>query len=256
MVFLPRDVDAAQRSASASSRRSIREEGQTLLGWRDVPVDASKAARLARAVDAGRSARSSSARRRDADDQDALERKLYVIRKRVEQLRARVRACRDPSASTCRACRRARSSTRACCCPSRSRAFYPDLTDPTFDERAGAGAPALPHQHVPDLGARASVPLHRAQRRDQHAARQRELDARARDDVRVAAVRRRHREAAADHRRQAAATRRRSTTRSSCCVHTGRSLPHAMMMMIPEAWQKHETHERRRSAPSTSTTPA
>ena len=24
-------------------------------------------------------------------------------------------------------------------------------------------------------------------------------------------------------------------------VHTGRSLPHAVMMMIPEAWQKHET---------------
>jgi glutamate synthase (NADPH) large chain len=23
-------------------------------------------------------------------------------------------------------------------------------------------------------------------------------------------------------------------------VHTGRSLPHAMMMMIPEAWQNHE----------------
>ena len=39
-------------------------------------------------------------------------------------------------------------------------------------------------------------------------------------------------------------------------VRAGRSLPHAVMMMIPEAWQKHETHERRRSAPSTSTTPA
>ena len=26
-------------------------------------------------------------------------------------------------------------------------------------------------------------------------------------------------------------------------VHTGRSLPHAMMMLIPEAWQKHETHD-------------
>jgi glutamate synthase domain-containing protein 1 len=24
-------------------------------------------------------------------------------------------------------------------------------------------------------------------------------------------------------------------------VHTGRSLPHAVMMMIPEAWQQHET---------------
>ena len=39
----------------------------------------------------------------------------------------------------------------------------------------------------------------------------------------------------------AAATRRSSTTRSSCSSHTGRSLPHAVMMMIPEAWQNHES---------------
>ena len=39
-------------------------------------------------------------------------------------------------------------------------------------------------------------------------------------------------------------------------VRTGRSLPHAVMMMIPEAWQNHETHERREEARSTSTTPA
>ncbi len=38
------------------------------------------------------------------------------------------------------------------------------------------------------------VPLHRAQRRDQHAARQHQLDARARGAVRVAGVRRRHQE--------------------------------------------------------------
>ena len=44
---------------------------------------------------------------------------------------------------------------------------------------AGPGAPALLHQHLPDLGSGASVPHDRPQRRDQHAARQRQLDARA-----------------------------------------------------------------------------
>ena len=39
-------------------------------------------------------------------------------------------------------------------------------------------------------------------------------------------------------------------------VRTGRSLPHAVMMMIPEAWQNDRADERRASAPSTSTTRA
>ena len=45
-----------------------------------------------------------------------------------------------------------------------------------FRERARAGAPALLHQHLPDLVAGASLPDDRAQRRDQHAARQQQLD--------------------------------------------------------------------------------
>ena len=44
---------------------------------------------------------------------------------------------------------------------------------------AGAGAPALLHQYFPDLGPRAPVPTDRPQRRDQHPARQRQLDPRA-----------------------------------------------------------------------------
>ena len=58
--------------------------------------------------------------------------------------------------------------------------MFPDLRDPDMRVGAGAGAPALLHQHVPVVAAGAPVPLHRAQRRDQHAARQHQLDARAR----------------------------------------------------------------------------
>ena len=46
--------------------------------------------------------------------------------------------------------------------------------------RARARPLALLHQHVPELGARPPLPDDRPQRRDQHAARQRQLDARAR----------------------------------------------------------------------------
>ena len=58
--------------------------------------------------------------------------------------------------------------------------MFPDLADPDARVGAGARAPALQHEHVPVVAAGAPVPLHRAQRRDQHAARQHQLDARAR----------------------------------------------------------------------------
>ena len=136
-----------------------------------------------------------------------------------------------------------------------SRSISRTCSDPADGNGAGAGALALQHQHVPELGPRASVPLHRAQRRDQHAARQRQLDARARGAVRVA---------------------KRSATTSSkilpiinpngsdsamfdntleLLVLAGRSLPHAMMMMIPEPWSNHERWTTR-SARSTSITRA
>ncbi len=65
---------------------------------------------------------------------------------------------------------------------------------------AGAGSLALLDQHLPQLVARASLPDDRPQRRDQHAARQRQLDARPREHVRVQAVRRRPAEVHPGHR--------------------------------------------------------
>jgi hypothetical protein len=60
---------------------------------------------------------------------------------------------------------------------------------PRDGERARDGAPALQHQHVPHVGARAALPHARPQRRDQHGARQRCLDERARAALRRGGVR-------------------------------------------------------------------
>ena len=57
--------------------------------------------------------------------------------------------------------------------------YYPRPEGRARRVGAGARAPALLHQHLPVLGPGAAVPHDRAQRRDQHAARQRQLDARA-----------------------------------------------------------------------------
>jgi glutamate synthase (NADPH/NADH) large chain len=80
MVFLPREP-ASRRACEQELERTIREEGQVLLGWRDVPVNTRipvsktvlQTAPVIRQVFIGRGS--------DVMVPDALERKLFVIRK-------------------------------------------------------------------------------------------------------------------------------------------------------------------------------
>jgi len=91
MVFLPKEP-ASRMACEQEIERAIASEGQILLGWRDVPTD-----------DSGLSVRTIEvepvirqvfiARGSNAMDQDALERKLYIIRKKsghaIQALRLR-----------------------------------------------------------------------------------------------------------------------------------------------------------------------
>jgi len=80
MVFLPQSVNGRAACESAIAR-IILEEGQKCLGWRDVPRDNRDIADAARAIEpVMRQVFIAS----NAADQDAFERKLFVIRKRVE----------------------------------------------------------------------------------------------------------------------------------------------------------------------------
>src|ERR1700757_2542915 len=80
MIFLPKE-HASRLACEQELERAVRAEGQVLLGWRDVPVDhampmspAVKAKEpIIRQIFIGRG--------HDVIVQDALERKLYVIRK-------------------------------------------------------------------------------------------------------------------------------------------------------------------------------
>jgi glutamate synthase (NADPH/NADH) large chain len=89
LVFLPREDDARAR-IEALIAQIVLEEGQSLLGWRDVPTDTSLLGPSAVAVapvfrqvfvgrDLGLSAPAGS-----TEGDAAFERKLYVIRKRIE----------------------------------------------------------------------------------------------------------------------------------------------------------------------------
>jgi glutamate synthase domain-containing protein 2/glutamate synthase domain-containing protein 1/glutamate synthase domain-containing protein 3 len=81
MVFLP--VEPHQRlQCEGIVERIVREEGLTVLGWRDTPIDGAKIGRVARnsqpyieQIFVGRA---------KGMTEDQLERKLYVVRKRAE----------------------------------------------------------------------------------------------------------------------------------------------------------------------------
>ncbi len=81
MIFLPQEP-ASRIACEQEIERAIAAEGQVLLGWRDVPIDntglsehTKQVEPVIRQVFVGRGARDV--------DQNALERKLYVIRKRA-----------------------------------------------------------------------------------------------------------------------------------------------------------------------------
>ncbi|HZO85894.1 MAG TPA: glutamate synthase central domain-containing protein, partial [Verrucomicrobiae bacterium] len=83
MMYMPKDAADRARCEKIFEQIVI-EEGQTVLGWRDVPTDNSSLGATAKAAEPfmrqvfiGRSSKLS--------DDMAFERKLYVIRKRAEQ---------------------------------------------------------------------------------------------------------------------------------------------------------------------------
>src|SRR6266446_4545435 len=80
-VFLPLDA-TKRKDCEDAFERIVGEEGQRLLGWRDVPIVESECGEIARRalpsirqVFIGRSA--------DLQDVEAFDRKLFVIRKRA-----------------------------------------------------------------------------------------------------------------------------------------------------------------------------
>ena len=83
MVFLP--VDPQERIlCEGMVEKCAREQGLTVLGWRDTPINGDMIGRVAR--NSQPYIEQIFVRRGRGMDQDALERKLYVMRKRAESL--------------------------------------------------------------------------------------------------------------------------------------------------------------------------
>ena len=175
---------------------AIAAEGLVLLGWRDMPVDNAGLGERVKAVEPVQRqifiGRGGAYRRRGRFRAQAVHSAQGRLQPRLRDRRRRLR--RILSRSRCRA---GPSSTRAWCW-SRQLAAYYGPARPALRDGAGAGPPALRDQHFPVLAARPPLPDGRPQRRDQHAARQRQLDGGAAGERRFRIVRQRHLQAVAD----------------------------------------------------------
>ena len=114
--------------------------------------------------------------------------------------------------------------------------YFTDLRDPRLASRLALVHSRFQHQHLPELDARAPVPDDRPQRGDQHASRQRQLDA-ARESQLAS-------ELFGDDLARVMPVIQPEASDSAAfdnvlelLVLSGRSIPHAMMMMIPEAYR-------------------
>jgi len=138
MIFLPRNA-ATRSHCEALIEQTIDEEGQILLGWRDVPTDNSGLGASVKQVEPV-IRQVFISRGRQCQDTDSFERKLFIIRKRVEN------AVRESDLEG-RECFYAPSvSSRTVCykgmlLASQVGSYYADLNDPRL-----TSALALVHQ--------------------------------------------------------------------------------------------------------------
>ncbi len=128
VAFLPRSDDA-RRQCEAIVESTTRREGQLFLGWRDVPTDSSRIGTQARETEPlirqffiGKGDRTR--------EPDEFFRKLYVIRKVIEREAHEATGVPDPDAFYIPSLSARTLIYKGLLLPHQMRTYYPDLTDP------------------------------------------------------------------------------------------------------------------------------
>ena len=244
MAFLPQDADAAARVA-AHIEQVIAAEGLTLLGWREVPLNHASIGRDARAVCptirqffVGRGPDPDHA---DTPDRAALERKLYVVRKVIENTLPQVGISADDR-DFCYICSLSCNTVvyKGLLVAHQVPQFYPDLNDSDLvsafalvhsrfsTNTLGHWKLAHPYRYLAHNG---EINTLRGNINWMHARESQFSSPRFGADIgKLAPI----------------CNPQASDTASfdNCLellVMTGRELAHSMLMMIPEAWDQHET---------------
>src|SRR5262249_25369353 len=235
MVFLPGEL-RQRNECQKLLEKVIRQEGQKVLGWRHVPVDVQAPGPQARAIMP--EIRQLFVGARKGQDQDALERTLYVIRKRVEQL-VRTSGMPDSERFYVPSLSSRTIVYKGLLLPDQIPAFYHDLADPLF-----VSPLALVHQRFStntfpswDRAHPYRFIAHNGEINTLRGnvnwmfARQAMFASPLFDDVsKLFPI--------IDPLTSDSGN---FDNALELLVRTGRSLPHAVMMMIPEAWQNHES---------------
>src|SRR3954463_15475268 len=228
MVFLPRE-DGTRNAIETLIEQTITEHGQTLLGWRDVPVNHDVPGASAAAVEPVIRQAFIKAGPRHENDQDAFERKLYVIRRQIEKQRGKDIAIPSFSSRTI--------VYKGMLTSPQLREYYPDLSDPRCTSQLAlvhsrfstntfpSWQLAHPYRYIAHNGEintlRGNINWMRA--------RESRLLAEAfpGDDLKTVMP-------VVDEFGSDSAI---FDNVLELLVLAGRSLPHALMMMIPEAWE-------------------
>ncbi len=243
-LFMPRD-DARRAEVERIWEETLREEGLTLIGWRDVPVDSSQ---LGESVKPGEPVMRQIFIGRGAGiaDQDHFERKLYVARKVVSNrvrngLGLSAEEYYPPSVSS-------RTIVyKALVLPDRLARYYPDLADERF-----VSALALVHQRF-STNTFPSFPLAHPYRMICHNGEINTL----RGNVNWMAARKEamRSDVLGDDLEKLWPIHYEGQSDSACFDNAlellyfgGYSLPHAMMLMIPEAWSGNPLMDEERRA--------
>ena len=237
LVFLPRET-APRHRVQALLHSIVEHEGQRLLGWRDVPTDDSLLGATARSVEpvikqvfVGQGP--------DVRDREHFERKLYIVRKLFEKAIAAADVREQtfaylPSLSCNTLIYKGMLSA------DQIESMYPDVTDPDVES-----ALALVHQRF-STNTFPSWPLAHPYRYIAHNGEINTLRGninwmRAREALCRSSV-------FGDELWKVLPVTRDGLSDSATfdnvlefLVMSGRSLPHAILMMIPEPWQKHES---------------
>src|SRR5689334_6520321 len=237
MVFLPQ-AEASQRACQAIVEKVVRDEGQRVLGWRDVPTDNASLGSMAKASQPV--IRQVFVGRGDAvADEAAFERKLYVIRRLVEKAVSRSAIPQRghfyvPSLSHKTICYKGMLNA------SQLVTFFPDLGDPAFEAAIAmvhsrfstntfpSWSRAHPYRYISHNG---EINTLRGNINWMHARQSMMRSELFGEDLKKILT-------VIDLEGSDSAMFDNVLE----LLHlSGRSLPHAMMMMVPEPWNRHES---------------
>ena len=237
MVFLPKTSNQ-YNYCKTTFENELKTQGLAVLGWRVVPVDPTQLGEIALASEPN--IEQLFIGKTDEIDEATFKAKLYAARKIAEHTIRKSKISESdyfyiPSLSI------TTIIYKGIIMPEDIGPYYKDLTRNRFSDTFGIGAPTFFYQYNAQLGSLAQPFRHMCQNGEINTLRGNVSRMRVREEIMKSDV-----FGPQIDKLFPIILPGKSDSASMDMVvelltHTGRSLPEIMMMMIPEAWEKHKT---------------